>query len=70
MTYHYYYSESAILYYELGNAGDLADKIIYAANNPDQMRERAKEALRAYEPYSWAVLSQRYMNVLSGLFRD
>gem|GEM_PF-1024758 len=70
MTYQYYYPESAILYYEPGNAGDLADKIIYAANNPDQMRERAKEALRAYEPYSWAVMSQRYRDVLSGLFRD
>jgi len=70
MTYQYYYPESALLYYEPGNVGDLADKIIYAANNPDQMRERAKEALRAYEPYSWAVMSQRYRNVLSGLFRN
>ncbi|WP_292462625.1 glycosyltransferase family 4 protein [Methanolobus sp.] len=48
------FSEKEILFYEPGNADDLAEKILWCFNNPEETRKMISDAKRRYEEeYSW-----------------
>lgn len=51
----------AVLYFEPGNAADLAEKLVWAASHPDDMAQRVVRANTVYERLRWEREKQSYL---------
>jgi len=51
----------AVLYFEPGNVADLAEKLVWAASNPDDMAQRVERANAVYERLRWEREKQSYL---------
>jgi len=56
-----YAPEEAVLYFEPGNASDLADKLVWAASHPDDLARRVVRANALYERLRWEREKQSYL---------
>lgn len=68
------FGEGSIKYFSPGDPVDMADKIEEFCQRPDERREFAKTAEKAYSAVSWQVMSSRYLEtvnmLISGIRRD
>ncbi|HEU4930265.1 MAG TPA: glycosyltransferase, partial [Candidatus Krumholzibacteria bacterium] len=61
-----YAPDEAVLYFEPGNAMDLAEKLVWAVSHPDDMARRVARASAVYERLRWERAKQSYL----GGYRD
>jgi glycosyltransferase involved in cell wall biosynthesis len=61
------FDEECLTYFEPGNAAEMAHLIIELSGNPQLRKERAERALLAYQPVSWPVMKDRYVNLALNL---
>lgn len=51
--------DEAALFFQAGNAGDLAAKLLWAFENPDAMRDKAEKALSIAQKFDWGWVCER-----------
>jgi len=65
-----HFADDELLFYQPGNVEDLADKLLWAAQHPDAMRERAERASALYTTeYSWPRQKAVFLDLLSSCLR-
>ncbi|MCZ6765423.1 MAG: glycosyltransferase family 4 protein [bacterium] len=62
-----YFPDDSVVYYEPGNADDLADKFYSVFAHPEEVESRVKKATEIYETYRWDRESKKYLGVYQGL---
>jgi glycosyltransferase involved in cell wall biosynthesis len=62
-----YFSEDSILYFESGNAEDLADKIFHLFAHPEEIEARMSRIREVYDTYRWDREQQKYLGVYRSL---
>jgi glycosyltransferase involved in cell wall biosynthesis len=58
-----YFPENTLLYFEPGDAADLATQLRYAYRHPEAMRERIRATTAVYEAYRWEREKRNYLAV-------
>ena len=66
-TYVRYYPEDCVLYFESGNVVELAEKMVFAFNNPDKIQVLTENALREYQKYNWEKMRDRYLRLIGSM---
>lgn len=62
-----HFSDDEVLFFEPGDVADLADKLAWAHDHPEQMRARAVRARSRYESqYAWGTHKAVFLSVLDG----
>lgn len=65
------FSDKEVLYFEVGNHIDLADKINWANNNYNQMLIRAENAYKKLEKeFTWEIVSEKYARLYEKLLSE
>jgi glycosyltransferase involved in cell wall biosynthesis len=62
-----YMGEDSALYFESGNAGELAGRIVEVAQNPGTAKERERRANTLYEQHRWGNEKRAYLERYRGL---
>jgi glycosyltransferase involved in cell wall biosynthesis len=62
-----YFAEDDILFFEAGNAGDLAAKIKWAFQNPAALAQRLQRGRAIYAEHNWNAEEKRFVNLVAGL---
>lgn len=65
-TVKYYFTNKEILYFEAGNVDDLSEQIAFAYTNRAKLQEMAESAYERAKAYNWAIMEQRYLEVVEG----
>lgn len=63
-----YFGDDDILYFELGNAADLARRIEYVFFHPGEMEDIVARGQQVYLAHRWKQESASYINSVAGLF--
>jgi glycosyltransferase involved in cell wall biosynthesis len=61
----YYVSDQEVLFYEPGNAFDLANKISYLHEHPDKAERLVAQALTFVEKHNWQSEADKYLHLIS-----
>jgi glycosyltransferase involved in cell wall biosynthesis len=64
-----YFDPESLLYFESGNAQDLAEKIAYAATHPVEARELAERGQKVYRAHSWQQERETLVGLVAGLLK-
>jgi spore maturation protein CgeB len=62
-----YFADEDILYFELGDAGDLARKMEYAFFHPDETEEIARRGQAVYLAHRWSREAAGFINAVTEL---
>jgi glycosyltransferase involved in cell wall biosynthesis len=62
-----YFSAEEILYFELGDAIDLAEKMQYAFFHPEELEKITRRGQEVYQDHKWSCERQRLVNLVAGL---
>jgi glycosyltransferase involved in cell wall biosynthesis len=62
-----YFTDKAMIFFDLGDAEDLARKIEYAFLHPAEVAETVKEGQEVYREHCWQAERQRLVQLVSGL---
>lgn len=62
-----YFHEDSLVFFELGNAGDLAERIQYVYTHPAEVFEIARRGQEIYRDHNWPTERKRLTDVVSGL---
>jgi glycosyltransferase involved in cell wall biosynthesis len=62
-----YFGPDDLVYFELGDASDLANQIRYVHRNPDAVRETTIRGQRVYQNHSWSSEKARFLAVVARL---
>ena len=62
-----YFGEEDLIYFELGNPGDLAEKLRYAYHNPEVVGETVKRGQAIYRRHTWSAERASLLKVFSEL---
>ncbi len=62
-----YFTDEAMIFFDLGDAEDLARKIEYAFLHPAEVAETVKEGQEVYREHCWQAERQRLVQLVSGL---
>jgi len=65
-----YFGEDALLYFDPGDAEDLAEKIFHAYAHPEEMERRRLKAREIYETYRWEREKKKYLGVYRALMKE
>jgi len=65
-----YFAEGEILFFEAGNAGDLATKIKWAFQNPAGLRQRLEKGRAIYEKHDWNAEEKSFVNLVAQLIKQ
>ena len=57
-----YFGSQDLVFFELGNAGDLAKKLEYVYSHPEEVRETIKRGQAIYQAHSWSRERESFMN--------
>jgi glycosyltransferase involved in cell wall biosynthesis len=57
-----YFANQDLIFFELGNAGDLANKLEYVYSHPDEVIETVKRGQKVYLAHSWSREREGFMN--------
>jgi hypothetical protein len=65
-----HFAEDELLFYEPGSVDDLAEKLLWAAQHPQEMCERAERASNHYDAeYSWPRQRAVFLELLDSCLR-
>lgn len=60
--------DKEVLFFESNNVDDLAEKVLYAIKNPDEMQLRSERAYKKLTTnYNWQIISEKYSEVYNSL---
>jgi len=62
-----YFPEDTLLYFEPDDDTDLAERVLYAFENPDELRRRIHRTAELYETYRWQYEKEKYLSVYEAL---
>jgi len=62
-----YFKDDEIIYFEPGNADDLARKMEWVYQHPAETRSVVKRGRKVYEKYSWELERSRWTGLVNGL---
>jgi glycosyltransferase involved in cell wall biosynthesis len=62
-----YFGPDDLMYFDLGDANDLANQLIYVRRNPDLVREKVLRGQRIYQHHCWASEKARFLTIVSRL---
>ncbi len=62
-----YFSQESLLFFEPGNAQDLAKSIEYAFDHPDELVEIARRGQEVYREHNWTKERQQLISIVAGL---
>jgi glycosyltransferase involved in cell wall biosynthesis len=62
-----YFAPEDLLFFELGNADDLAQKLEYAFTHPEEVSRIVRRAQEVYLDHRWSSERERFLNVLDDL---
>lgn len=60
-----YFSDNQMLYFEPNSSSDLANKIIWAKNNPDAVERIVTEGKKVYRKHLWKEEREKFLNYVS-----
>lgn len=63
-----YFDESSLLFFELGDAVDLGQKIKFAASHPAELADLARRGQMIYRDHIWEEERQRLLGMIARLF--
>ncbi len=63
-----YFEDDDLIYFELGNASDLAEKIKYAYFNPREVEGIVKRGQQVYLRHTWTSERSNLLNAFADLF--
>lgn len=66
----HYFTDEEILFFEAGNANELAQKILFAHSNRERVRKMADLAFEKYKAYDWTIMARRYLKVIEDSSRN
>jgi len=61
------FDDSAVMFFEPGNAQDLARCILELYDNPEKRDELARMAKKKYEKISWELMSKKYCKLITSI---
>jgi len=64
-----YFDPESLLYFESGNAPDLAQKMLYAATHPAEARDLAMRGQQVYRAHSWQQERETLVGLVAGLLK-
>lgn len=62
-----YFDEHSLVFFELGNAADLAEKIRYVSSHPDDVREIVLRGQQIYQHHKWSSEKIRLTSLVADL---
>ncbi len=62
-----YFPDDSLIYFEPGDAKDLAEKIRYVYAHPEDMQQRVLNATEVYETYRWDREKRKYLGVYDAI---
>ncbi len=62
-----YFNEESMVFFELGNAADLADKIQYVFSHPEEIAGTVQQGQVVYREHCWQTEKQRLIELVGGL---
>lgn len=65
-----YFDDETLLYFEPGDAEDLAEKIFHAYAHPEEMERRKRKTREVYETYRWGREKKKYLSVYRTLMEE
>lgn len=65
-----YFDEHAVCYFDSEDVGDLASKITELRRDPSKGLHQAKEAFEQYQRINWAVMRERYWELVGSLMNE
>ena len=65
-----YFSEDTISYFESQNVDDLASKIYELYTNPQKRLLQAEKAFQYYQKIRWAIMRERYIELIYSLMNQ
>lgn len=65
-----YFPEDALLYFEPDSELDLAQRVLYVFNHPQEVQSRVRRTTELYNMYRWEHEKEKYLGVYDALLRD
>ena len=65
-----YFDDGSMIFFELGNAQDLARKIEYVFSNPAEVTETVRRGQEVYREHRWQTERRRLTDLVSGLLLE
>jgi glycosyltransferase involved in cell wall biosynthesis len=62
-----YFSPQDLVLFELGNADDLAEKILYVFKNPEEVRKMIDRGQEVFRAHNWSNERLRFLNLVDDL---
>ena len=62
-----YFSSQDLVLFELGNADDLAEKILYVFKNPEEVRKMIERGQEVFRAHIWSNERLRFLNLVDDL---
>jgi glycosyltransferase involved in cell wall biosynthesis len=64
-----YFPDDTLLYFVPDDDSDLAKQVLYAFENPEEMRRRVRRTTELYENYHWHNEKKKYLSVYEALLK-
>jgi glycosyltransferase involved in cell wall biosynthesis len=65
-----YFADGSMIFFELGDAHDLAEKIEYAFSHPAEISETVRRGQQVYREHCWQTERQRLTDLVGGLLLE
>jgi len=65
-----YFDDDALIYFELGDAGQLAERLAWVANNPAEVSDIVRRGQDVYLDHAWSEEKARLLSLVTSLLRD
>jgi glycosyltransferase involved in cell wall biosynthesis len=65
-----YFDDSSLVFFELGDAKDLALKTEYVFSHPDEVFETVRRGQEVYQEHSWPTEKGRFIGLVAGLLGE
>jgi glycosyltransferase involved in cell wall biosynthesis len=65
-----YFNSESLLFFDSGNAGQLAESILYAAQHPQETTEIVKRAQQVYLAHTWTQERRTLVSLVDGLLKS
>jgi glycosyltransferase involved in cell wall biosynthesis len=64
-----YFSSQELVFFELGDADDLAAKIAYVSRHPEEMLRMVERGQQVYQEHKWSSERLRFLKLVDGLLK-
>ena len=65
----YYFSNGSVLFFESENADDLAEKVLFLLENPEELKHLVQVANNFLEANRWEKKKEIYLGIIRNLVR-